>query len=98
MIYDLIYLSSAEDYERALGKLKETFPRAKVEDASDFIHTYRLCVEDEEIETDEYRRKILDLGMPYLSIDFQTFMMGEPKEALEFVRTWKSNLEKVENG
>lgn len=92
-MYDLIYLADASDYQRAQKELAEAFPQARVEDASNSIDHYRLCIEDFTIETSDYRQKILELGMCNVSFDFEFFTLQKPKEALEFIKAWQAGRE-----
>ena len=87
-MYDLIYLADEEEYGRAWEELGEAFPQATVEDASDFIHPYRICVEVE-METVDYREKILELGMCKVSFDFELFCLDKPEVALAFIKSWR---------
>lgn len=79
MIYDLVYCSSEPQKE-----LKEKFPEAVFEDASDFIHKHRfsICVERRKME---YRRVILEMGLALVSLHFHMWMLEDPKECRKLV-------------
>ena len=87
-MYDLIY--AGEDLERAQKELLERFPEATLEDASDFIHEGRFAIKID-VPNDEYRLAILDLGMLNISLNFQIFMLQEPKEALSLMKQYQAN-------
>ncbi len=86
-MYDLIYVGD-EQYTLAQTELRERFPDAILEDASDYIHEGRFSIEVD-VPTEEYRQAILDLGLAMISFDFQLFMMQKPKEALALLEQWK---------
>lgn len=73
-MYDLIYADG-----KARTVLEKAFPRAKFEDASDFIHTERFSIELE-IEESDYRMQVLKLGLALVSFNFQLWSMDKPKE------------------
>ncbi len=83
-MYDLIYAGD-EHYKLIQTELRERFPDAIFEDASDMIHEGRFSIEVD-VPTDEYRQAILDLCLPLISLNFQMFMMQKPKEALALIK------------
>ena len=80
-MYDLIY--GGMDF---IDELKELFPTAKIEDASDEIHDRRLSIEME-IETVEYQRIIILNGFYDLSIGVQ---LADKKELAKHLEKWKA--------
>ena len=89
-IYDLIYL---DYYGKAPKVLQEIWPEAKIEDASDFIHTERFVIEIADVEEDEYFKTILREGMSEFSLGFQVMMLEDVQRALRLVREVKVQLE-----
>ena len=89
-IHDLIYL----DY---LGKapkvLQKIWPEAKIEDASDFIHTERFVIEIADVEEEEYLKTILREGMAKFSFWFQVMVLEDGKRALRLIMEVKQELE-----
>lgn len=51
-IYDLFYIGERDAFHEVKALVEKVFPTAKIEDASDEIHTYRLSV-DMEFTSDE---------------------------------------------
>lgn len=85
-MYDLIYADS-----RARTVLKEAFPKAKFEDASDDIHTERFSIELD-IEDRDYRMQVLKLGLALVSFNFQLWSMEKPEEPEE-KKEWRKEYE-----
>lgn len=77
-MYDLIYL----DYHGKAPKvLQEIWPEAKIEDASDFIHTERFVIEVD-VEEEEYFKTIIREGMARYSLGFRVIMLKDGQRAL----------------
>ena len=81
-IYDLTYL----DYCcKAPKVLQEIWPEAKIEDASDFIHTERFEIKAN-VEEEEYFKIIIREGMARYSLDFQIMMLEDGQRALRLAK------------
>ncbi|MBU1026415.1 MAG: hypothetical protein KKA31_01650 [Candidatus Margulisbacteria bacterium] len=83
-MYDLLYCSGEPQKE-----LKEKFPDAVFEDASDFVHEHRFSIRTE-TKTEDYRRTILKLGLADISLNFQMWLREKPGE----VKVMLDNLKK----
>lgn len=86
-MYDLIY--GGHEF---LDELKDLFPTAKIENASDEIHSERVSIEVEMGEW-EYYRLILLNGFGELSLNFQLLFYSQSKverdKLLKKVEGWK---------
>ncbi len=71
-MYDLVYDGGC------LGEIKQAFPLAEIEDASDFIHEGRFSVQLPEDKRREYLKFIMLKGISPVSLMFQTDI-GSPK-------------------
>ena len=81
-MYDLIHLSYYGDAPKVL---QEIWPEAKIEDASDFIHTERFAIETD-VEEEEYFKTIIREGMATFSLGFQSMILGDAHRALRLLR------------
>jgi len=81
-MYDLIYLNY---YGEATRVLQEIWPKAKIEDASDFIHTERFAIEVADMEEEVYLKTIIREGMSKFSFTFQVMMLQDGQNALRLV-------------
>ena len=70
ILYDLIYLASREDYDKAWKAIQKAFPQAKIEDASDRIHEHRFSVNMSIPKWDWYKW-LLSQGLQSYSLWFQ---------------------------
>lgn len=89
-MYDLIYL---DYYGKAPKVLQEIWPEAKIEDASDLIHTERFAIEMDDVEEEEYFKAIIREGMAKFSIGFQSMRLSSWPRALRLVKEVKEELE-----
>lgn len=87
-MYDLIYLSYYSDAPKVL---QEIWPEAKIEDASDIIHTERFVIETD-VEEEEYFKTIIREGMAMFSLGFQVMMLEDGQRALRLVREVKQEM------
>ena len=87
-MYDLIYL---DYYGKAPKVLQEIWPEAKIEDASDFIHTERFVIEVD-VEEEDYFKTIVREGMGNFSFGFQVMALEDGKRALRLIREVKEQL------
>jgi len=83
-MYDLIYVEEA-DYKRAWQELQVALPGAKLEDASDYIHTSRFSVEVD-MPQGEYMITLLRLGMAKISLVLGLKMVEDPEGSLALAR------------
>jgi hypothetical protein len=67
---DLLYFSSAEEYNAASARFKELLPDAEITDASDEIHPYRFSLEKISILPDDYKLMLLENGLSFNSLHF----------------------------
>lgn len=89
-MYDLIYLADECDYHRAQSELKQEFPDACFEDASDSIHHDRFSIEID-LPIEDYRLQLLDLGLALQSLNFQLWILEKPEEVRASIDKWKAN-------
>ena len=71
-IYDLIYFNNGKEYAHAKARLQAAFPKAKIKDASDEVHEYRLSFEMEIPRAQYYEwliREELYLGSLWFQMD-----------------------------
>jgi len=71
MLTDLLYLGNVRDYSEVSTLLTSQFPEGKVEDASDFIHTYRLEFTHPSLSVDDYLVWALREGLQACSLKIQ---------------------------
>lgn len=81
-IYDLL---SADAVSRQ--SLAEKFPKARIEDASDFIHRDRISIELD-VDPVEYFRFLLDAQLAMTSMSFQEKLMGGDPQLKTLVNEW----------
>ncbi len=83
-MYDLIY---AERHQKEMiTAVKESYPDANIEDASDFIHHGRFSIEID-CEEDEWSRWLFHAGIFDFSLHMQTFKLLKPDEYLDMMRS-----------
>lgn len=82
-MYDLIYL---DYYGEATEVLQGVWPAAKIEDASDFIHTERLAIEVPDIEEEEYFKVIMCEGIALSSLNFHSLMLEDGQNAIRLAK------------
>ncbi len=83
-MYDLIY---AEQHQaEMITAVRETYPDAKIEDASDYIHRGRFSVEIG-CADDEWSRWLFHSGIFEFSLHMQTFKLQNPDEYLDMMRS-----------
>jgi len=78
-MFDLIY-AGYEYYEEAKTRIKEKFPDAIIEDASDEIHEGRFSVKMDDKNEREYFKHLIREGFIKCSLDFNVKSMGNDKE------------------
>lgn len=76
-MYDLIYAENYDDYKELRGIIKGEYPKARIEDGSDSVHTNRFSVEFE-IDTDDWFLSILKKGFAMCSLNFQLAVRKNP--------------------
>ena len=82
-MYDLIYL---DYYGEAPKVLQKIWPKAKIEDASDFIHTERFAIEANDVEEEEYFNIIIREDMASRSLSFRSLILEDGQKALRLLR------------
>ena len=70
-MYDLIYGNSEVE-----SLIEKRFPRAKVKDASDYIHTERFECEIPDVEEDEFYSFAIKSGFSRLCLKFEITLQG----------------------
>lgn len=87
-MYDLIYAENYEDYKEIRDIIKEEYPKAKIEDGSDSVHTNRFSVEFE-IDKDDWFLSILKKGFAMCSLNFQLEIGKNPDRIKSLVEQSK---------
>lgn len=82
-MYDLVYTDYYGDAPRILER---HWPRAKTEDASDFIHTERFAIEVEGVSMEDYLRVIIYQGLALVSLHFQALLLEDVRKAKQLVK------------
>lgn len=82
-MHDLVYL---DYYGKTTEVLQEIWPKAKIEDASDFIHTERFAIEVADVEEEAYLKTIIREGMAEFSFTFRVMMLQDGQNALRLVK------------
>ena len=90
-MYDLIYIENRSDYLKSQKELKQKFPSAKFEDASDDIHRDRFAIKLNDISDKDYHLGLLDLGLALCSLNFQLFLREKTQEAKKLIDKWIIN-------
>jgi len=88
-MYDLIYFGDRSDYLEAKNDLIKTFPGARIEDASDIIHEFRLSIRINNIELEDYRIKLLNIQLALCSLNFSLFMAENNADCKKLIDKWK---------
>ena len=79
---------------RALRIMREKYPDALFEDASDFNHEHRFSI-DLEVEQTEYFRFLLDSKLAFMSLSFQIEFIGNPMRVAPIIDDWLKQNEKA---
>lgn len=87
-MHDLIFLSSLDDYNWARNKLLERFPKAKIEDETNFRYTHRFSFEHE-ISENHYMFALIDLGLTLNSLNFQIMLKERLEDAVSLVAQYQ---------
>ncbi|GAH55988.1 unnamed protein product, partial [marine sediment metagenome] len=83
-MYDLIYTENHQDYREIEEIIKKSYPQAKVEDGSDYIHEHRFSVEFY-IEEKDWFTFIVRNGFALHSLIFQIVLQSEPDRIEELL-------------
>jgi len=80
-VYDLLYMGQREDYDKVKSMIAKKFPDTKFEDNSDWLHPYRLVVNNENLDNTVWLGWVLVNGVGWASFDWQLTSMQKPEFA-----------------
>lgn len=82
---DLLYMEKPEQYETVQVDILSEFPEAEFEDASDFIHQYRLELTIPNLtDQSQFYKFAIQKGFAMCCFGFQMRVMNKPEK----IKTW----------
>jgi hypothetical protein len=90
-MHDLIFLSSLDDYTWVRSKLLERFPKAKIEDETNFRYTHHFSFEHD-ISENHYMFALIDLGLTLHSLNFQIMLKERLEDVVSLVAQYQEQL------